>query len=470
MNKITIQNYRCFREPQSARLAPLTLLVGNNSTGKTSFLALIRALWEVAFWDESPDFQKEPYDLGTFRDIAHNRGRGGGKASSFEAGFEYTNPSDRLVSAGKASLSVIFEERGAVPFPAVRCFAKEQTRIDVCAQLGGKYVLRINTPQIDNEYKSQYSSYAQDDVRLLPKSFLLPDILVQYQNALINSTEDSETNRVGLQKKDIDSIVDELARNIRDLIDTFIPSLEGSLFVGPPFASAPVRSRPRRTYDPVRPSQDPEGEYIPTYLASIFHRSPKEWSHLKTALEDFGAASGLFDELTIKSLGKTEGTPFQVQIRKFGKRLKGPPQNLIDMGYGVSQALPIIAELLREGQGSNHMFLLQQPEVHLHSSAQAALGSLFCSVVADTNRQIIVETHSDHLLDRCAHGRPGQKDLPPARRRIYPLFRARRARREYTLNRDRPRREHPERATKLPGVLHGRDPTLYRTVNVRHPG
>ena len=121
---------------------------------------------------------------------------------------------------------------------------------------------------------------------------------------------------------------------------------------------------------------------------------------MKTALEDFGAASGLFDELTIKSLGKTEGTPFQVQIRKFGKRLKGPPQNLIDMGYGVSQALPIIAELLREGQGSNHMFLLQQPEVHLHSSAQAALGSLFCSVVADTNRQIIVETHSDHLLDR----------------------------------------------------------------------
>ena len=45
------------------------------------------------------------------------------------------------------------------------------------------------------------------------------------------------------------------------------------------------------------------------------------------------------------------------------------------------------------------MFLLQQPEVHLHPSAQAALGSLFCQV-AGPERQLIVETHSDHLLDR----------------------------------------------------------------------
>ena len=402
MDSITIENFRCFRERQTARLAPLTLLVGNNSTGKTSFLALIRALWEIAFLDEAPDFQKDPYDLGTFRDIAHNRGRGGGQASSFKAGFEYTNPSDRLVSAGRASLSVIFEERGAVPFPAVRRFAKEQTRIDVCAQLGGKYVLKINTPQIDDEYKSQYSTYAQDDVRLLPKSFLFQDILGQYQNALINSTEDSATNRVGLQNKGIDSVVDELAGNIRDLIDTFIPSLEGSPFVGPPLAAAPIRSRPRRTYDPVRPSQDPEGEYIPTYLASISHRSQSQWRCLKAALEDFGTASGLFDEITIKSLGKTEGSPFQVQIRKFGesRRRKGPFKNLIDVGYGVSQALPVITELLREGRGSPEMFLLQQPEVHLHPSAQAALGSLFCSIVADRRRQIIVETHSDYLIDR----------------------------------------------------------------------
>ena len=42
MDRITLKNFRCFREEQSARLAPLTLLVGENSTGKTSFMAMIR--------------------------------------------------------------------------------------------------------------------------------------------------------------------------------------------------------------------------------------------------------------------------------------------------------------------------------------------------------------------------------------------------------------------------------------------
>ena len=89
MDSITLENYRCFREKQTARLAPLTLLVGNNSTGKTSFLAIIRALWDAAFRNEAPDFREDPYDLGTFRDIAHNRGGRGGQADSFNAEFSY---------------------------------------------------------------------------------------------------------------------------------------------------------------------------------------------------------------------------------------------------------------------------------------------------------------------------------------------------------------------------------------------
>ena len=44
MDSVTLKNFRCFRKEQTARLAPLTLLVGENSTGKTSFMAMIRAL------------------------------------------------------------------------------------------------------------------------------------------------------------------------------------------------------------------------------------------------------------------------------------------------------------------------------------------------------------------------------------------------------------------------------------------
>ena len=87
MDEVRLENFRCFREQQTARLAPLTLLVGENSTGKTSFLAMVRALNAIfaGVWDYS--FKDPPYDLGSFDEIAHHRGGGGGRATEFTAGF-----------------------------------------------------------------------------------------------------------------------------------------------------------------------------------------------------------------------------------------------------------------------------------------------------------------------------------------------------------------------------------------------
>ena len=147
------------------------------------------------------------------------------------------------------------------------------------------------------------------------------------------------------------------------------------------------------------------------YLANLSHQDQDRWKQLKKAIEDFGRGSGLFDEIYIRRLGKRDSEPFQVQVRKSGVRLKGPRRNLIDEGYGVSQVLPMITEVLRKD--APRMFLLQQPEVHLHPSAQAALGSLFCQI-ASSNRQLIVETHSDHLLDRVRmDARDGKGSLKP---------------------------------------------------------
>jgi predicted ATPase len=44
--------------------------------------------------------------------------------------------------------------------------------------------------------------------------------------------------------------------------------------------------------------------------------------------------------------------------------------------------------------------LVQQPEVHLHPKAQAALGSFLVDMVRDGERQFVVETHSDYIIDR----------------------------------------------------------------------
>ena len=131
------------------------------------------------------------------------------------------------------------------------------------------------------------------------------------------------------------------------------------------------------------------------YLADTFRRTPEEWTALRRALDQYGKGSGLFDDISVRSLGKNEADPFQVHIRKYRNRTKGPRRNLIDVGYGVSQVLPVVSELMRADP--QRRFLLQQPEVHLHPSAQAALGTLLCQV-AGGDRQLVVE----HTATTCS--------------------------------------------------------------------
>ena len=389
MDRVTLENFRCFRNPQSARLAPLTLLVGENSTGKTSFLALIRALWELAHRDVVPDFRKQPYDLGTFAEVAHNGGGRSGQAKSFSAGFE--DMGRRTASARNArghSFQVTFENRSAFPFPAKRGFSNRDTWIEVEVNGQGENLVRFGAGNEQRELPLQ-------PVRPSGVNYLVP--LVQVLT--------SGRRRISRgQGVDLESAAKERlpAMDDFDLLDAVDSLVRDVTYLGIwemlPFASAPVRSHPRRTYERTMPWQDPEGEYAPAYLAGIASQDEQKWKTLKQALEKFGRESGLFDEISVKSLGGVEGSPFQMQVRKFSGKRKGPQRNLIDVGYGVSQALPVLTELL--DPDSPDMFLLQQPEVHLHPSAQAALGSLFCAVAGNDRRQLIVETHSDYLLDR----------------------------------------------------------------------
>ena len=396
MDSVTLKDFRCFRGEQTARIAPLTLLVGENSTGKTSFLAILRALWEVAVDEVIPDFRREPYDLGAFSEIVYNDSSRGEQPDSFGAEIQDLRPTaiDQAVS-----FNVSFEDHAGVVFPVSRYASVGETRFEITERPEQGTIFRFGIE--DNLWKASSP----------PNWFNLRRTSHAPYNALLASVL-----RVAESKGRIDSVLytgelcdalkadSGLSGRLRESL-TLLENwrldkllVREGLAVSRPYAGAPVRQKPRRTYDPSRLISDPEGEYVPTYLANMSRRDPVTWKKLKESLEKFGSDSGLFDEISIESFGQTgDATPFQIQIRKFGGKLKGNRRNLIDVGYGVSQALPIITELLRPGAAS--MFLLQQPEVHLHPSAQAALGSLFCSI-AGPERQLVVETHSDYIIDR----------------------------------------------------------------------
>ena len=392
MDRITLENYRCFRQKQSARLAPLTLLVGDNSTGKTSFLAMMRVLWDVAANDRSPDFKEEPYDLGSFDEIAHHRGSRGSRAETFEAAFDTSIllELDRFMNTS-CQFEVTFGRSGTSPSPI-------RTRIETPqAWVEGSFVPDGNDKISAGTQRGSW--IAQEPLASRPVNLYFHNmtLAISFFADIASLTPAHGSPRI--HQDDV------------SLIEEVVLSAHSSFSKNRPFASSPIRSKPRRTYDPAKLDPDPEGDYVPMYIADRYFRHKATWSSLKSKLEDFGKSAGLFDEISIRPLGKRGSEPFQLQVRRFGKRLKGPWRNLIDVGYGVSQILPVITELLRPDATS--MFLLQQPEIHLHPRAQAALGSLFCQV-ASTGKQLIVETHSDHLMDRIRMDvRDGETTLKP---------------------------------------------------------
>ena len=373
MDRITLENFRCFREAQTARMAPLTLLVGENSTGKTSFLALIRALWDARKF-RVPDFKEEPYDLGSFDDIAHYRGGRGGRSYRFTAGFDLTREGEK---GAVTRFKITFWRKGTIPVPLeLRISDKgDLTWIKCRFQENGSGEIFFRTPKGEWRHEPKYP--LMDDGRMFLSDFLVGVKDRRHMTVVEGSHRPS------------DSDWERIAQVSRSVLPSTIDEW--------PYASAPVRSKPHRTYDPSRSARDPEGDYIPMYLANIRFEKEKTWQRLKKTLEEFGQEAGLFDEVLIRPLGKKRSEPFQLQIRKYGSKSMGPQRNLIDVGYGVSQVLPVVTELLRPD--APPMFLLQQPEVHLHPSAQAALGSLFCRI-AGPKHQLVIETHSDHLLDR----------------------------------------------------------------------
>ena len=95
------------------------------------------------------------------------------------------------------------------------------------------------------------------------------------------------------------------------------------------------------------------------------------------------------------SLDWTGGKNYEVRIQKTPS---SPPVTLADMGYGLTQFLPVLVLCFYAPVGST--LILEQPGIHLHPKVQAQLADLLIEVVTERKLQILVESHSEHLLTR----------------------------------------------------------------------
>ena len=355
LQEVRLRNFRCFAETQTAKLARLTLLVGENSTGKTSFLAAVRAAWRLAYGSGDAGFNDPPYRLGAYSEIAHASRIRQPSASSFTLGFR------NLSGGSPIDIDITFEPSDFVSHPA-------RTRWS-CGDAW------VQQSMLNGDIAEVTFGAGTRDWRIGDPTNTEGRRL--YAPAICNAIE-----------RELDG--ERLAA-----FSPLIAYFDSKRGIREPYASAPIRANPERTYDPKGAASDPWGANAPNVLAGLIEDDPSE---LRRHIEIFGQQSGLFDDIEVTRLGKWDGAPFQVLVRKYGHgNRKGPKRNLIDVGFGVSQVLPVLIEVFQAQ--APELFLFQQPEVHLHPSAQAALGTLFCEVAA-SGKQILVETHSDYLLDR----------------------------------------------------------------------
>lgn len=398
LTEITLENFRCFHEQQTARLAPLTILVGENSTGKTSFLALIRILAELSTATALPNFKSPPFDLGSFEEIVHRHKNRLEEGAEFRGGLKAILQEPRLSASkwSKMQLDVTFASQGTTPFPVQRAAKIDDVRFVEHRPRDGEHTVLLSTSR-----GSWCITLSREED---PHSDFLNALWSPAMFIFLAGREITGEDKEWF--KPIDGSPSITSEDLLSLAAFGMMSARISV----PFASAPIRSAPNRTYDPALPTRDPGGDGLPMFLAELSSsQNGQQWEFLKSKIEGFGQRSGLFDEIRIRRLGRNISSPFQVEFRKGSK--KGPFRNQVDIGYGVSQVLPVITELLRND--APNFSLWQQPEVHLHPRAQAALATFFCGLAAE-GKQLIVETHGDYLLDRVRMDvRDGKAGLKP---------------------------------------------------------
>src|SRR5260370_16321449 len=90
MDSLILQDFRCFAGFQEIPLRPLTLLVGENSSGKSRFVGVARIKEQLRSpLGVPPDFNEEPFALGAFDELANWKGGKAGRAETFRLGMTF---------------------------------------------------------------------------------------------------------------------------------------------------------------------------------------------------------------------------------------------------------------------------------------------------------------------------------------------------------------------------------------------
>lgn len=342
VTELGIRDVRCFAGEQTGRLARVTLLVGPNSAGKSTFLGCYKTLTRLADLHKLDDvnhFDEQPFSMGGFDTIA----RTGCDTFSVTAAFaEHCHSSARFDFAREAKGDPR-ERRLGLDW--------QDGQIEISFDLGPPESLLFENPRFSFRLdRRPHISYTQISTWL--------SRAVKYGNLPFNSSVDAFKQQG--QGSDVVAFSRFLA-----LFQSELPLLDSPVF----------------NVIALDPSPEPRQRAHQNEPRPLWGEDREELAFLA----DLGARLGLWKEVKIRA-GK-QG--FAIMVRT-----AAGTHNLLDVGYGVHGVLPLARAFYE--QPSDAVLLLQQPEVHLHPEAQANLAQY----MGQSEQGFVIETHSDHFLDR----------------------------------------------------------------------
>ena len=346
ITELRAQNFKSWQDTGTLQFAPLTGLFGANSSGKTSILQVLLMLKQTV---ERPSDWNEPLYFGNEESLV-NLGNFG-----------------TVIHKHKQDLSL-----------DISVSWKSSTAADI-----NKYIrfynLNVETlsPSQGDRDRSEEISFSTNIAR----------------GVVNNSYYATDLYRFDVQQPDLFRCYGvRTARNqIMEISSRFEGDFENLfsqiLYLGP----LREHPRPRYTWDGDHPKgigQDGKKAISALLSGRIRHLS------IDGQILNWLQRLELIDSYDLHPFSDT-GRDYEFLVKKYKD---GPEVRITDVGFGVSQVLPVLILCHYAPEGS--ILILEQPEAHLHPKVQSELADVLIDVVKNRNVQIILESHSAHLLHR----------------------------------------------------------------------
>ena len=427
LTHLRIQNFKSWRDTGQMRFAPLTGFFGPNSSGKSSILQFLLMLKQTAeAHDQSQvlnlGLEQSAYvDLGTFSEILSS------ESSESNISFEIEwlpDPYTFLALVGHQFSPLEFQAEVplAIDQPKPARFAP----LHLDAQIGlvnDILVLKRLTVAYDAFRPFQaalewqgISQHGKDYVYRFDYKLLASDgsmkagnytATIQSMNLFVMSLWGLRQGSSGeTSSNHMDQDSSEAVTGIQNVRFSFTMLVDKIDYLGP------LREVPNRLYLWRGSAIDKVGLKGEQSIQALLSR---EFTHSSNGADSYHAIEwvvswlkrlGLIHSFEISKIaeGRRE---YEVVVRQSPE---GPLVLLTNVGFGVSQVLPVLVLCALAEEGSTIIF--EQPEIHLHPAVQAGLADVFIDVVKTRHIQIILESHSEHLLIRLQRRMAEERLMP----------------------------------------------------------